>query len=79
MQTRLTTEKMQNQALIDALRTQQETANMTIQMLTRLNRAIMDPSMPLEQRQVAINTIVAMGKGYSQIGPGSTTVTEEDD
>jgi len=80
MQTRQTTEKMQNQALIDALKTQQETANMTIQMLTRLNRAIMDPAMPVEQRQIAINTMIAMGRGYDQLQlPNSTTVTEEED
>jgi hypothetical protein len=78
--TRLTTEKMQNQGLIDALRTQQETANMTIQMLTRLNRAIMDPTMPADQRQMAINLMIAMGQGYEQLQvPGKTMVTQEDD
>ena len=81
MHPRLTTEKMQNKALIDALRTQQETANMTIQMLTNLNRAVMDPTMPLEQSQMAINTKMAMGKSYMQLGPipGSTTISEEGD
>ncbi|HLG79136.1 MAG TPA: hypothetical protein VFA09_03090 [Ktedonobacteraceae bacterium] len=78
--TQLSIEKMQNQAQIDALRTQQETAQMTIQMLTRLQRAILDPAMPIDQRQMAINLMVAMGQGYNQLGPvqGSTTVTEED-
>lgn len=79
--TQLHIEKMQNQAQIEALRTQQETAQMTIQMLTRLQRAILDPAMPADQRQSAINILVAMGQGYNQLGPGpdSTTVTEEDD
>jgi hypothetical protein len=78
MQTRLEIEKMQNQAQISALRTQQDTAEMTIQMLTRLQRAILDPAMPPDQRQVAINIMVAMGRGYNQLeGLGHTTVTEE--
>ncbi len=78
--TRLTIEQMQNQAQISALRTQQETADMTIQMLTRLQRALLDPSMPAAQRQVAINIMMAMGTGYNQLQrPGSTTVTEEDE
>lgn len=82
MKTRLELEKMQNQAQIDALRTQQETAQMTIQMLTRLQRAILDPAMPADQRQMAISVMVAMGQGYSQLEPakkGNTTITEEDD
>ncbi len=80
MTTHLEIEKMQNRAQISALRTQQETAEMTIQMLTRLQRAILDPAMPAEQRQMAINLMVAMGQGYNQLGmqgPGHTTVIEE--
>ncbi|GCE06132.1 hypothetical protein [Dictyobacter aurantiacus] len=79
MQTRLTTERMQNQALIDALRTQQETANMTIQMLTNLNRAIMDPTMPADQRQIAINTMIALGNGYSKVVPSTTSITVQEE
>jgi hypothetical protein len=68
--TRLKTEKMQNKALIDALAAQQETANLTVQMMLRLNRAIMDPAVSTEERQQAISIIVAMGKGYDQLqGP----------
>lgn len=80
MTTRLNIEKMQNQAQIDALRTQQETAQMTIAMLTRLQRAILDPAMPADQRQMAINTLVAMGQGYNQLGPvpGTTVIQEEE-
>jgi len=78
--TRLTIEQMQNQAQITALRTQQETADMTIQMLTRLQRAMLDPAMPADQRQTAINIMMAMGKGYSQLQAiGTNTVTEEED
>jgi hypothetical protein len=67
MTTHLQIERMQNEGQIKALRAQHETADMTIQMLTRLQRALLDPAMDPEQRQTAINIMMAMGQGYSQL------------
>jgi hypothetical protein len=59
---------------------QQETAQMTIAMLLNLQRAMLDPTMPQKQRQVAINTMIAMGEGYRQMqktGGVNRVVVEE--
>jgi hypothetical protein len=79
MQTRLTIEKMQNQSQIDALKAQQEMANMTIIMMTSMQRAMIDPTMSADKRQSALQAMNAMAQ--AQLSPGNPkdrTVTEED-
>ena len=78
MQTRLTIEKMQNQAQIGALKSQQEMANMTILMLTSLQRAMIDPTMGADKRKSAIDAMNAMAQ--AQLPPEKVKeriITEE--
>jgi hypothetical protein len=67
MTTQLAVERMQNEGQIKALAAQQETAGLTIAMFSNLQRALLDPTVPPEERQAAINLMVAIGKGYQQL------------
>jgi hypothetical protein len=82
-QDRMTTQKevarMQNQAQIESMKTEQDQKVLIDRMRNSAMRAIFDPDMPVEQRQAIIGMLTGlMGATRHLPPPKGTTVTEEE-
>ena len=71
--------RMQNQAQIESMKTEQEQKVLIDRMRNSAMRAIFDPEMPAEQRQAIITMLTGlMGATRELPPPGGTTITQED-
>ncbi len=71
--------RMQNQAQIETMKTEQEQKVLIDRMRNSAMRAVFDPEMPADQRQAVINMLTGLMGATKQLPPpGSTTVTEEE-
>jgi len=71
--------RMQNQAQIETMKTEQEQKVLIDRMRNSAMRAIFDPEMPVDQRQAIISMLTGlMGATKELPPPGSTTITEEE-
>ncbi len=79
LQTQKEIARMQNQAQIESMKTEQEQKVLIDRMRNSAMRAIFDPEMPVDQRQGIITMLTGLMGATKELPPrGGTTITQED-
>src|SRR6266516_1613966 len=78
LKTELEMSKMENQARIEGMRSQQENNTLMLRMGTSTMRALFDPEMPVEQKEAQLRMLTMLMRGMKELPPGHTTGEEDD-
>ncbi len=78
LKTELEMSKMENQARIEGMRSQQENNTLMLRMGASTMRALFDPEMPVEQKEAQLKMLTMLMRGMKELPPGHTTIEEED-